>query len=703
MRFMLRFLAGRRSSRRSSHSPALLLFAVILLTAVLACGEPAPPPTPELQAVIDDARARIISTRVATQSRDSAPDGAAASIRTPQPVASSGAAPPSAAPAPSTETASTGTTPTPAPVSRTPAPARSADVPAPTPALAPPPTPRPAIPGAPATPTASPSPSMLLMFRDLRNGPYLEQQAPAAAARIKALPWLADGINDSERVAAEDLITLAASYPNVAGNLLGYSWVADGLLDTELAAVEHLHAIAQQDAPSARRISAMPFLPSLEPADATALMALRQLVFLSPATLRRILDHPTLAGGITDGWAKVVAVLGGVSKVNPALVNTLLDPSRAVIEERSIELPHAGRVDLAIISTGAGVPRSMDLLEHSVRQAESFMDVPFPTNYVVVLFENAVAASSVGTNFGTHIAILPEFDADDGSQEAESAGHVIAHEVAHYYWSGNADWIDEGASDFLASIAELARIGRTVGVTNTPCAAARSIQTLEGLAAQRDSGAFSCNYSLGERLFVDLYQRLGEPAFRRGLRTLYLLSTADDHADDMPGTAVGIDQLTSSFVSPSDTPAARSVVDRWYNGTEPYDTGARDTRPVDSTIPDVNGQITTAYVSIGERGSPITQFSAAAVNDVVWLNVEYTHQMDSGLRTIELTIAEFYEDGFEYSRRNSDITARAGYSGGTQWFSIGPMPPRRWAPGRYWLYVYESGRKIAEVELAVTP
>ena len=41
--------------------------------------------------------------------------------------------------------------------------------------------------------------------------------------------------------------------------------------------------------------------------------------------------------------------------------------------------------------------------------------------------------------------------------EAENAGSVIAHEVAHYYWSGNADWVDEGAADFMASIIEGAR------------------------------------------------------------------------------------------------------------------------------------------------------------------------------------------------------------------------------------------------------
>ena len=47
--------------------------------------------------------------------------------------------------------------------------------------------------------------------------------------------------------------------------------------------------------------------------------------------------------------------------------------------------------------------------------------------------------------------------------------HHIAHKVAHYYWSGNAEWIDEGAADFLAAISGNARAGAPVAATNQPC------------------------------------------------------------------------------------------------------------------------------------------------------------------------------------------------------------------------------------------
>ena len=143
----------------------------------------------------------------------------------------------------------------------------------------------------------------------------------------------------------------------------------------------------------------------------------------------------------------------------------------------------------------------MDLLEFAVEEVERYMGTALPTKYVGLLFEEAVAGGTAGTNFGSHIAIRPKFDVDDDSQEARTAGRIIAHEVAHYYWSDNAAWIDEGMAEYLASESENARVDGLVEVTNSPCAYVGSILALEGLRAERGDAEFACNYSLGERLF----------------------------------------------------------------------------------------------------------------------------------------------------------------------------------------------------------
>ena len=159
------------------------------------------------------------------------------------------------------------------------------------------------------------------------------------------------------------------------------------------------------------------------------------------------------------------------------------------------------------------------------------MGEPLPTNYVGVLYEYAVSKGFAGSNFGTHIAIVPEYDVGGGSSEAGFAGHVIAHEVAHYYWGGNRDWVDEGASDLMASISEGTRSGSSIETTNHPCTYVSNIAELERMDPGMDSDAYDCNYALGESFFLGLYHRIGHEQFRLGFRNLYLASTVEDPTD----------------------------------------------------------------------------------------------------------------------------------------------------------------------------
>lgn len=560
-------------------------------------------------------------------------------------------------------------------------------------------TPASLLPAAAAMPTPPQTPGLSgIAFGDLTNGKYLEQEQPRAANIIKGLPWAADGLTAAEAAGAAELVNLAAFHPDLFFIIAEYEWVAGDVTGNRMRLLENLRAIAQQDAPTALLIGGTPFLHTLEPPDFAAMESLAQLAFFDPSALRRILSHPTLRNGINDNWAKIVALLHGVNRINPTLIDTLLNPQMVTLEERVIQLPRSGETLLAIVRTGPGARRSMDLLEHSVRSAELFMGAPLPTNYVAVLYETAVAGAFAGTNFGTHIVIRPRYDVDDGSRDADQSGHILAHEVAHYYWSGNANWVDEGASDFLASVSEFIRTGKTVAVSNPPCAMARAIRQLETLNLTPESNGFECNYSLGERLFIDLYRSINLNAFQRGFISLYQASLLADSADDRDGTSVGIAHVRQAF--PDDQ--SRAVIGRWYDGTVPYDNRA-DAGPVDPSLPDINGRIDAAYISAVENGPPLSQFSAAETNSVIWLTLEFSYQFDAGSRQAALEIAEYYQDGFTYHRRNANLRVESRYNGGTQYYSVGPAPPERWTPGRYWVYVYHQGRKAAQVEFEVTP
>ena len=534
----------------------------------------------------------------------------------------------------------------------------------------------------------------------IENLSYIANRYADVASSVVSLNWVHDGVDAVEVKAIESLFFIANEDSEVATSIVSLRWVQDGIEDAEVGLIGNFVWISKRDPGAALRIVGMPFIDTIEAPDISAIEALGRLATFAPETFVRVMSHAALLDGISNDMASVVATLHGVAGTNPSLIDVLLDPARVSLERRTITLPLAGDVTLVIIRTAPGAARSMDLLEHSVRSAEEYMGAPLPTSYVGLLYENAVSAWAAGENFGTHIAVRPKYDVDDGSHDAAFAGHSNAHEVAHYYWSGNAGWVDEGAADFMASIIENARTGHPIGVTNLPCVYARSIGELEALGIAQGDVEFGCNYSLGERLFVDLYRTLGEGRFQQGFRALYLASEIEDDADSRRGTSVGIEHVREAFRSDDGVEAA--VIARWYDGTEAYDLSQLDATIADPTLPKINGRIDRAYIIISEGGPEASSFSAQDVQGYVLLNVEYSYSVKGGPHEVSLDLVEFYEDGFEFRRASlQKITATDQYIGGTRLAWVGQS--ERWAPGRYWVYVYAGDRKVAEVQYEVTP
>ena len=531
---------------------------------------------------------------------------------------------------------------------------------------------------------------------------------PVVTSSVVDLAWVRDGIEEVEVKAIEELSYIDYYDVEVASSVVKLDWMQEAVDEKEFRAIEEIRLITRNDAGEALRIVAMPFLETLEPPDISALDSLSALATFRHDDFQRVLSHPTLSDGITDDWAKIVATLNGVSKTNPQLIDTLLDPNQVTIEERTIDLPLAGETHLAIIRTGPGAERSMDLLEHAVRHSEEFMAVSFPTGYIGWLFGDAVTPSFAGNNFGTHIATLSKYDADDTDESEYTASH-IAHEVAHYYWSGNSNWVDEGASDFMASTSENARTGQPVEVTNDPCGYARTIAELENLVVTSEDGAdsaFTCNYALGERLFVDLYRSLDEDSFREGLRDLYLLSQVEEEVEMQEETEVGIEHVRTAFKDDEDEDGSivETIAARWYDGTQPYAPSAHDTGLTNPILSTINGRIHTAYLSATQEGTPLTSISAEAVDGYLWLLLRWDYTVGSDTE-VPLELVHYYEDGFEFGRRTVTFTADSRHNNSlwSWWLPIGQSPSKLWAPGEYRLHVYNEGRKLVELEYEVTP
>ena len=396
---------------------------------------------------------------------------------------------------------------------------------------------------------------------------YIAREDVALAERLVTRPWLTDDMNQTERTIIERVELIANEDVELAKAIANKFWLTDEVSDDAVRAINSMYYIKDEDTELAKMVVAMPFLDTLEPTDAAALEAMSWLAYTEILALREVLAHPTLEDGVTDEWAPVVALMDSVNEAAPAFLRPLLDPAQVTVERRAVALPHSGSVDLNIIRTGTGASRSMDLLEHSVNSVEKFMGVPLPTSHIALLFGTAVLGYSGGTNYGAYFVMLPEYDADDNSDAADYAGHLMAHEVTHYYWRDNPDWLDEGLAELLASVAESERIGSPVTIEYTHCPAGDNIALLERLDAAGVIYDYRCNYALGGQFFLEIYNTLGDAAFRQGLRKLYLASLVEDYADEFDGSPVGIRQIQDAFES--DYAAIAPIIDKWYHGTGP--------------------------------------------------------------------------------------------------------------------------------------
>ena len=380
--------------------------------------------------------------------------------------------------------------------------------------------------------------------------------APDLAQKLVGKPWIQDGITPDEAVAVEYISRAGRYAPDLAQKLVGKPWIQDGVTSQEASVIRDLYLISRaQDATleletnaAAVKLADMPFLNSIERADAPAIESLRHLERENTAQFLEVMDHSVLTDGISDDEAKLITLLWGTNRYKPEYVDDILTQTGIFVEEKTIQLPLSGEVLLAVFRHRDQVTPAMDYLEHSVTFMEDVMANPLPANYLAVFFTDALPEGVGGKHFGTYIGAQPHFDVV-GTARWKHTPFVIAHEVAHRYWSGNKwDWTDEGLAVFLATLSEHRRTDFPIEARKRPCVSAQTIGELEAMYTEATgTEGDSCNYPLGEAIFLDLYHSLGEETFTEGLRRLYAKDLLDDPADDCEGTQLGICQVVAAF------------------------------------------------------------------------------------------------------------------------------------------------------------
>ena len=407
---------------------------------------------------------------------------------------------------------------------------------------------------------------------------------------VAGLSWLA---ND-EGLTVSYILKILRESPAAAETLLGLPWLADGVTEMEAITVKYLSEISGRNADAAAALIAMPFLKTLEIRDTLAVASLNDIARRDASGFKELLSYPRIKDGITDEDTKIVAVIGGWA-YQYGSAQALLSETGVYIEERLIELPHTGETLLAIIRTQDRVSQSMDHLEHVVRTIERFMDEPYPTNYLAVLYYDHPAINNAW-NQDTHLLFHADDDAVDGGPQYHPG--VLAHEASHWYWTHIWEdwpyqwWITEGIAEFFKAFSEHERIGRPLEPTRGPCGFFDKISELEeakpdtkfipGQRQPRD-----CFYTLGQRFFLDLYLTLGHETFRAGLhtlymryrlllgnenfratiRTLYMRDLQDNPADGCGRPPLSICRVAAAFKDGASDEVIRKVdevIARWY-------------------------------------------------------------------------------------------------------------------------------------------
>ena len=535
----------------------------------------------------------------------------------------------------------------------------------------------------PTPPTATPAPSVdsspsVYDLAEIRNWEYAGQNAASAVARIRSIGWIVDGLQTVDEFnAAERLVNIAIDAPDTLDILLDNHTLSEGLT----------------------------------PLDLPALLSLQRLAQNRPERLAPLNAAGWFRDGLTSDEAAIVAVLYDRSRFeSPEFDDIVSDPESLAVTMGEARNGAGESVPIAVIRSGA-VPAGSPVMataRMSVPIYEEMFAAPLPTPAIVFHITDYVDGTAAGTNYQTHITLKPEIDRNE---QPDFGRHTVFHEIAHYYLYAEPEWYAEGGAEFAASYARKVTQGAPIAATNSPCAAAASLSEVERRTpndrreAQSDADLWRCNYSLGERLLLSLYRELGKERFLQGWRALYAELRQEPSYPaqrDFSETDLRVAWLRAGGMAGQ--PALEHIWDQWYRGAADRAIVAPpDAGPVDTALPAINGRIDDAYIALQQLGGPVSSFSAGEAAGWIYLTLEYSYALSGGPQELELAVVEYYQDGFTYRRRNQTVTLKPEHIGGTQWVSVGPTPPRRWAPGQYWVSVHAGGRKIAEVGFEVTP
>ena len=558
--------------------------------------------------------------------------------------------------------------------------------PAPTATLAPIPTPVPLL-AATATPEqpSGPAPATLTPSPTLRATPTVK---PTATPPPRVLPRTGNRVNDG------NVDLLEWGHPLVAERMARIPWIGDGIRMEEEAGYTALLALAFKitDKALVDRILDMPFLRSLESEDLRVMKLLRNSGEGPGSHLMNILDHPTIREeGITDRQLPRVIPLNEWDLRSPELVDFMLNPARTHLDSKTIATDMGTQVDLHIIREPQYLATGMmDHLALSVNRVEQMMDLPLPEGQVILTVADILREGFGGRHYDDFIAVAPH------RVEGPSLDRIIAHEVAHIYWTDSRRWVNEGMAQVMEHMVVSEARGQAFAPVGYPCTFYTNLKELERARPEKGQPEFYCNYRLGERLFRSLRLALGDQEFLEAAKRFYLMLIQEE------GPQL-LDRAKQAFGHPD-------IIDGWYQGG-----GQLSPEPLDDSEPtlefsELGTRILFAGITVESEWQPggtipeTFGFSAADPPEKLYLAVYHRGENRATEDVyVDYILEVSYEDGFVFERRDRYFRTWEGSRNSRSRSTIG-RNVEQWKPGIHTATVYDlEGVKIVEVSWTVTP
>ena len=341
-------------------------------------------------------------------------------------------------------------------------------------------------------------------------------------------------------------------HPALRDTILGLAWVGDGLTESEKETVDELLYVAVRDVGIAKDLVDMPFMQTHETADKQALDGINRIIRDGLAS--NLTRTATYRSGITDEKTPLVAAAATTESGNA--IAEYLDGGNLTLKTTQQSTERTDNLTISIVRLLGGAnpnTKTTEMIQQAVELTEAFMDLPLPTDHVIVVFDNrAVWGGYFGTNHNFAIGIKQNADPGTDNYKADQLQNSLHHEVAHYWWHGNADWIDEGMADTIAATASLAQ-GMPVQAkpNRRKDCTARNLSEI-GRSTRARTSQFYCNYYLGEKLFRELQDNMSADAFTAAAQNLYWTSRKKPSPRSRQQVRADIAEVRNVFSARSD-------------------------------------------------------------------------------------------------------------------------------------------------------